>query len=568
MLSYLASDELEGRGLRTSGIDEAASYIAQQFEDAGLKQASVLGDYFQTFELTVDTKTGIETKLSIGQKSLKLDDDFVPMTFSAEKIFDAPVAFAGYGISNPDAKYDDFAGVDLKGKVVLALRYEPHDEKGKTRFDPHGASPFAALTEKAKAAAERGAVALLIVNPPNFHDERLTSASRRSAEKSAIPMLMITRKTANAILSQAGSEDLKSLQEKIDATGAPASRPLEGVSISGNVHIERVKKQVKNVVGLLPGKGRHKDEYIVIGAHYDHLGRGETGSIPGARNQIHNGADDNGSGTVAIIELANLLRGQSFDRSILFVAFTGEEQGLLGSDQFVKECPVPLEKIQCMINLDMVGRVKDDTLLVGGAGTAEGFDAIVAAVDERSPLKLKTAGGDVGARGGIGPSDHASFAKKKIPVMFLFSGTHKDYHRPTDDADKINYEGMAQVVDLTSDLLRQLDRLPHQQYVDRFDRGMTGGGRRSNVQLGVMPSYSAEETAGIVIEGTIPETPAAKAGLKEGDVLVQMGQDKLTGLTDLMDALAKHKPGDQVKIVFLRGSETMEADVTLAERKS
>jgi len=566
-LYYLASDELEGRGLRTNGINKAADFIAHHFKRMTLQKAPSLDDYFQEFQLTVDTRTSAATNLRFDGRSYKLDEDFVPLAFSDEAKFDGPVAFVGYSIANPEAKYDDFAGVDLNAKVALALRYEPHDEKGQSRFSSHGSSPFAALTEKTNAAADHGARALLIVNPPNFHDERLTSMTRRGGEKCPIPVLMISRNVANELLAKSAAGDLKSLQEKIDASGVPASQDLGGVTISGNVQIERTRKEVKNVVAMLPGNGPHKDEYIVVGAHYDHLGKGEPGSLAPNRKEIHNGADDNASGTVAMLEAASrLVQEKHRDRSILFVAFTGEEQGLLGSDQFVKNPPVPIEKIVFMINLDMVGRVQKDTLLVGGSGTAEGFEKIVQKADARSPLKLKTAGGDVGAKGGIGPSDHASFAKMKIPVIFFFSGTHKDYHRPTDDADKINYEGMAESVDVTIDVIRQLDKLPRQPYVDKFDRSMSGGGR-SRVQLGVMPSYAETETAGVTIDGTMPDTPAAKAGLQQGDLLVQLGQDKLASVSDLSDVLAKHKPGDTVKVIFVRNGETKEADVTLAERK-
>jgi hypothetical protein len=566
-LTYLASDELEGRGLKTEGINQAADFIAQHFEDMGLGKLPSLGDYFQDFQVTVDVKNSPDTSFSLGDASFKFDDDFVPLAFSGEGKFEGPVAFIGYSIVNPEAKYDDFAGIDLKGKVALALRYDPHDDKGQSRFSSHGPSPFAALTEKAKQAADHGASALLIVNPPNFHEERLTSLARRGGEKSAIPIIMISQKLANEMLARASAPDLKTLQEKLDTSAAPASQDLKGVTVSGNVQFERTRKTARNVVALLPGTGARKDEFIVVGAHYDHLGRGETGAIGPNRNEIHNGADDNASGTTAMLKAASLLaREQKRDRSILFIAFTGEEQGLLGSEHFVKNCPVPVEKIAYMVNLDMVGRVQKDTLLVGGSGTAEGFDAILQKADARSPLALKTAGGDVGAKGGIGPSDHASFAKAKIPVIFFFSGTHKDYHRPTDDADKINFAGMEDAIDVTIDVVHQLDRLPRQAYVDKFDRSMSGGGR-SRVQLGVMPSYTESETPGVTIDGTMPDTPAAKAGLLQGDVIVQIGQDKLTSVSDLSDVLVKHKPGDSVKVIYIRTGETKETDVTLAERK-
>ena len=288
-------------------------------------------------------------------------------------------------------------------------------------------------------------------------------------------------------------------------------------------------------------------------------------------HEIHNGADDNGSGTVAVLELAKKLvdePAESRRRSIIFITFTGEERGLLGSAYFVSHPPVPLDRIVAMLNLDMVGRVRDNVLFVGGSGTAEDFDSMLKAADERSPLVIKTAGADVGGRGGIGPSDHESFALKKIPVVFLYSGMHMDYHRPTDDVDKINFIGLARTVDLAADVLGQLERLPREQYVDSFDRSFFGRMNHSNVQLGIMPDYNYDGTAspGVRVAGIVPETAAAKGGIKEGDVIIKIGESKIGGLGDFMTEMGKHKAGDQVKITVLRESKPLELDVTLAER--
>jgi Zn-dependent M28 family amino/carboxypeptidase len=322
-------------------------------------------------------------------------------------------------------------------------------------------------------------------------------------------------------------------------------------------------REVRNVVACVPGVGDRKDEYIVVGAHYDHLGRGETGTLSLAtRNQIHNGADDNASGTAAMLQLARRFAARQPARTIVFCAFTGEERGLLGSAQFVNNPPIPLDKIVAMLNLDMVGRLQGETLEIGGTGTAAEFDAIVAASDAESPLKVKSAGEMVGGRGGLGPSDHASFAAKKIPVIFIWTGTHVDYHRPTDDVEKINFNGMARILDVCDDVVERLATMPRTQYVDKYDRsmGFASGGPR--VRLGIMPDYSFEDK-GVKVSSTFPDTPAAKAGIKEGDIIVQFGQMQIESMQDYMDALGNQKPGDTVKLSVMRDGKRLEFQATL-----
>jgi aminopeptidase YwaD len=314
---------------------------------------------------------------------------------------------------------------------------------------------------------------------------------------------------------------------------------------------------------------------VVVGAHYDHLGRGGFGSLSPKSHEIHSGADDNASGTAALIELARELaiandNGQKLPRSVIFIAFTAEEEGLIGSQHFVNHPPVPLAKMAAMLNLDMVGRVRNETLFVGGGGTSKSFEKMLEEADAGSPLKLK----DIG-KGGMGPSDHMAFAMKKVPVIFFFSGLHADYHRPTDKIEKINFNGMAEVVDLSKRLVTEMAQMPLGGYVDAADAhsmsaGMgSGSGGGSRVALGVVPDYSADESAskGVKISGTTPGTPAAGAGLQSGDVLVGFNDKKLESLMDLSHALAASKPGDKVKLRVMRDAKELMMDVTLVERK-
>ena len=593
-LEYLASEELEGRLIGTPGIDKAADHIAETFEKLGLQAPQGWDGHFQPFELTTRVELDPKTTLAAGEGkdwAASLDakpllrEHYQPLGASAEGEFSGGVVFAGYAIASKEKEYDDFAGVDVKGKVVLALRFEPHDDNGKSRFvDAKSSGPYsaeAAFSAKAKAAAERGAVALLVVNPPSHHrgDVMVPFVGASAGERMAIPVVQVKQDVAIAMLKAGGAPNLRTLQNKIDDDAEPQSVALKDVNARGAVAFKRTKKQVKNVGAVVPGSGERAGEYVVVGAHYDHLGKGASGSFAPFSNKIHYGADDNASGTTAMLKMAEHFAhaaksGKPPARTLVFVAFTAEETGLLGSQHFVKHSPVPMDKVVAMLNLDMVGRVRQNKLSIGGVATAPSFEKILQKADEVSPLTLSTM-----SKGGLGPSDHASFAMKKVPVIFFFSGLHPDYHRPTDVASKVNFKGIDEVAKLGIDVVEGMTKMPREQYVSTFDAsGMsahgdaTGGSPGgSRATLGVIPNYSEEEDAsqpkGVRISGTGPDSPAEKAGLQDGDVIVQLGDTKIDNLQDLTDALRKGKPGDKVKLVYLRGAEKVETETTLAERK-
>jgi len=573
-VEYLASDELEGRGVGTAGIDKAAAYIADAFGRLGLQPAPGAKDFFQPFTITAATAPDPETALTVGEQAFALEKDFGVIGFSAEGRFDAPVVFAGYGVASKDHGYDDYAGLDVKGKVVLVLRYDPHNAEGVSRFTGKKDewSPEAALMRKMRLALEHGAAALLLVNPLAHHEDAVMPWQRMGGE-GPIPFLHVKRHVAEQMLRSAGAKDLASLQSEIDSAGKPLAHPLPNVTAAGQVKILRTDTPAKNVVAVLPGAGELAGEYVVVGSHYDHLGRGGPGSFNPNSHEIHNGADDNASGTTAMLEFAEHYATRYRTdpavsaRSILFVAFTAEESGLIGSNHFVSHSPVPLEKIASMLNLDMVGRVQNNSLSIGGTGTAASFENLLKKADEASPLELKTF-----SKGGFGPSDHMSFALKKIPVLFFWSGTHPDYHRPSDDADKVNYEGIEQVIGLGITVLDALTTMPREAYVAASDdahSGMAPGTGRggSRVTLGVVPHYGEDDGRGVRIDGTTPGTPADAAGLQAGDVIVQFGEEKLNSLQGLTDVLSRSKPGDKVKLVLIRDGKNVEIEVTLAERK-
>lgn len=579
-VTYLASDELEGRGIDTAGINLAAAYIAGDFMGSGLLPLPGAKDYFQRFQMSTVEGIAPETSLSIDGTPLKLKETYIVLSFSAEKSFNGPAVFVGFGITSDKHHYDDYAGIDVKGKVAVAWRYEPMDKNGKSLFGKGGEwTELAHLNTKAKTAADHGAVALILANPPRAKEKEFLLPFAHSYQESsaAIPMFHIKRKFAEPWIKNATGKDAKAVEDQIEDGLHPASTSLKDVAVSGKVALQRKTRELKNVIGYLPGAGPHADEYVVIGAHYDHLGRGGPGSLAFNSHAIHHGADDNASGTAAVMELARefgrgYARGERWPRSIVFICFTAEEEGLIGSAHFVNHPPIPLNKIAAMLNLDMVGRLRKEELLVGGAGTAPSLQHLLDQSDAGLALKLKDSG-----KGGLGPSDHMSFAIKKVPVLFFFTGLHADYHRPTDTSDKINFDGMEQVVDFSKRLIVAMTNMPKEQYVSAADAhsmsmgfgvGSSPGGER-RATLGVVPSYGEEEPnlKGVKITGTTDGSPAAKAGLKENDVLVAFNGKTLDNLMDLSTALAESNPGDKVKLKVLRDGKEIIIEATLAERK-
>jgi hypothetical protein len=576
-VEYLASDPLKGRMVGTPGLEMAADFVAGNFKKLGLQPLSGFDGYFQPFNMVTRTDPDPEkSAVVIGGEALKLGKDFIPLRASAEASADGPVVFAGYGITDRARHYDDYANIDAKGKIVLIMRFEPQDRQGKSRFAGDDWSVDATIEQKVRNAIDHKAAGILLVNAPLHDDEEgLIPFSRRDVLASSVPLIQVTSGVADELLKHSGRPDLRTLEFQIDEAPQPESLELKDVSVRMSVGIKRTEKQVKNVVGLLPGKGEHADEYVVIGAHYDHLGLGGPNSLTPWIHGIHHGADDNASGTSAMMGLAD--RFAHLDpqrRSLIFIAFTGEEEGLIGSNYFVNHPPVPLDKIVAMVNLDMVGRVRNDQLLIGGEGTAADFAKFVEEADKGLPLKL----GEFG-KGGIGPSDHTSFALKKIPVLFFFSGMQLDYHRPTDTADKINYAGMEEIVDFGQRLVQLLTTMPREKYNGSYDarglaqmagpttaRANAGGSRAS---MGAIPDYAQGEDAkgGMRIGGIVPESPADKSGLKQGDLITEFNGMKIENMMDYTSALGQARPGQVVSVKVLRDGKAMDVKATLVVRQ-
>ncbi len=581
-VSYLADDAREGREPGTPGIEAAADFIAAAFKDAGLKPAPGAQEYFQPFSLTGTSTPGASSGLSLegpSGKVLKAEPkvDFTPLAIGSGGTLDSiPVVFAGYGITAkddaPKLDYDDYADLDVKGKAVLVLRHEPPPVNDGKTFAGRRPSDFATFRHKATNAFQHGAAAVLMVNDldglKGEQDELMGFAAAGTETNSTIPFLMLTRSFADRLLADAGQPSLEDLEKQIAVELKPTSHALKDWTLRARVDIERKTIATKNVVGVLEGAGPLADETIIIGAHYDHIGHGGlmSGSLAFLSKEIHNGADDNASGTAMVMELARRLarRPDPLPRRVVFMAFSGEERGLKGSKYYVEHPLYPLESTVMMVNFDMVGRLNGkNELTLYGTGTTPGIDALVDALGSASGFTIKK------IADGFGPSDHQSFYMKEIPVLFAFTGTHRDYHRPSDDIDRINFAGMARIADLTEVLLLDLIRRPRRPEfvkVEPRGNGMRVVGRAAvSAYLGSIPSYD-DDTKGVKLDGVREGSPAKKGGLKGGDIVVGFGGKPVSTIYDYTESLGRYKPGDTVEIVVKRDGKETTLTVTLGQR--
>jgi aminopeptidase YwaD len=584
-IKSLTTPNMEGRGDGTKGLTRAAHLIEHRYKSLGLQPRGSKG-YFQPFSLITGRhlKSGNTIRelphtgdTSKEAKSYKLQEDFIPITFSSIGSVAAPLVFAGYGITAPEFSYDDYQALDSKGKIVLVLRDEPKDLSSKVSSG--GNTPHASLVAKAINAKNHGAVAIIFANGklrdgeedllPKFGDAE-------GPEDAGILCVQVKNSLADSWLQNYGRTLADVQREPGGSLQSGASiRPSDtltgnsnGLSLSIQVNIEKVRATVSNILAYLPGK---TDEYVIIGAHYDHLGRGEAHSMaPSLVGQIHPGADDNASGTAGVLELARLfapLKGQ-LQRGILFMNFAGEELGLLGSATWVREPTMPLEKAVAMINMDMIGRIKDDKVYVGGIGTGATFQSILDQAESKTTFKYEN------SQGGYSSSDHTSFVTKRIPVLFFFSGLHADYHKPSDTWEKINADAGAHLLDLVSNIALQVDNAAERPtYVAVVENpnphaGMpsSGGGSGYGPYFGSIPDFGQTEN-GVRFSDVKPGSPAAKAGFQAGDVLIQFGEKAIQNLYDFTDALRRSKVGDVLEVTVLRDGKPVKASVKLEQRK-
>jgi len=571
-IKALSAPAMEGRGAGTKGLARAEALIVKRYKELKIPPSGSQG-YLQPFTLITGARLKSDNRLVVTnggiRTDLKTNQDFVPFSFSSSEQAVGSVVFAGYGVTADEYQYDDYANLDVKDKIVVVLRYEPTTFAAKS--GNQGLTHHSQTITKAINARNHGARAVVIVNGKlgDGEEDLLTRfGSVSGPENIGIVFVQVKNTVAEGWLQAAG-KSLRDVQDQINATTKPASFALpDTLHLSLNVDIETTRATVSNVLAYLPGQ---TDEYVIVGAHYDHLGRGNFDSLaPSQIGQIHPGADDNASGTAGVLELARLLapqRGQ-LKRGILFMDFAGEELGLLGSAEWVKEPTRPLEKAVAMINMDMIGRIKDDKVYIGGVGTGSTFKPILEQAQKEQAQKDSAFKIEYSA-GGYSSSDHTSFVSKKIPVLFFFSGLHSDYHKPSDTWEKINAPSAAKLLDMIANVTLQLASAaqpPAFQTVVE-DKPPSGGDSRGyGPYFGSIPDFG-EIPNGVKFADVKPGSPAAKAGLKPGDVLIQFGDKPIKNLYDFTDALRRSKIGDVVEVKVLREGQPVTASVKLEQRK-
>jgi hypothetical protein len=568
-VGWLADPARTGRGVGTSGGREAAAWIADRFREAGLAPAFD-GGYLQPFEAPYRATLGERNALAIGGQSPALSKDWLPFGFSDDGEVEGEVVFAGYGITAPDLGYDDYAGLDVKGKIVLAAQDFPRESDQASPFRDPRHYRFSEWRYKAINARDHGAAALLGVRDVWGHPGADELAPWRG-QVSSRAGIVAARITA-AALAHAGV-DVRALGAPGEADGRPHSRAL-GVRARLATAVVHERAETANVVAILPGRDPAlAGECVVVGAHHDHLGFGGDASLaPEQAGTIHPGADDNASGVAALLAIARAFAADgAARRTVLFAAFGAEELGLLGSAQLVKSPPArcPVERMQLMVNLDMVGRPRAGKVYVDGVDTAKGLREEVRTLAERAPpLPLTLAfGGD-----GYGPSDQTSFYARDVPVLFLFTGAHADYHRPSDTADKIDAGGIAAVAQLAYRAARDAAERDGRLEVVRASAPPPSEGRGERERgygsyLGAIPDFAERSDPGVLLTGVRPGSPAERAGITGGDVLLRVGATKVLNLQDLAFALRSHRPGDEVEVEWARGGDRRTAKVKLEERK-
>jgi Peptidase family M28/PDZ domain/PA domain len=568
-IKTLTQPKMEGRGEGTKGLVRAEHMLAERYKSVGLEPAGQRG-FLEAFTVTTGAKLKGKNHLMVqsgeSRMEAKLDQDYVPFSFSSSGEASGPLVFAGYGATAEEFGYDDYAGIDVKDKIAVVLRFEPSGFAAKS--GNQGLTTHAQFITKAINARNHGARGLILVNGKlgDGEEDLLTRFGSVNGPENVGILFAQVKNTVAAEWLRAAGKSLKDVQEQINTGTKPASFAFpEIMRVSLSVGIESTHATVDNVLAYLPGK---TDEYVILGAHYDHLGRGNFDSLaPSQIGQIHPGADDNASGTAGLLELARLLaplKGQ-LKRGILFASFAGEELGLLGSAAWVKEPTKPLDKAVAMLNMDMIGRIKDNKVYIGGVGTGSTFQKVLEQAHDDSQLKFEI------SQGGYASSDHTSFVAKKIPVLFFFSGLHSDYHKPSDTWEKINGEAAARLLNVVASAAVAIADAPERpQFVTVAENnphsGVAGGGGGYGPYFGSIPDFGQTEN-GVKFSDVKPGSPAAKAGLKGGDVLIQFGSKPIKNLYDFTDALRRSKIGEVVTVTVLRDGKELKVDVKLEQRK-
>ncbi len=575
----LSNPFFEGRAPGSRGMALAEEYAEFWFRRAGLDPAfpssgSGSGDwteYRQQFALPGEVLTVSEASCTIGGRDLVAGTDFSVLGISDSGEVEAPLAFVGYGIESGPDGYSSFVPMeDLSNTIAILLRYEPLDEEGNSLWSDQRFSARSSIVAKMLAVSDRKPKAIIMVNPPGSKRGRTgleTVDGSRFGRRMNVPVIQLTEDAADRLLKEADPKG-RGLMEwrRLADKGEVKTQQLDTkVKVSIKATVTEGTIPAANIGGVLRGKGRLAEEWLIIGAHLDHVGYGYFGTSNTNRGQLHPGADDNASGSAGLLLLARQLAAAyaahdgSGDglRSVLFLAFTAEESGLRGSKHYVQNPTLTTDRVTAMINMDMIGRLRSDTLSVGGVGSAEGFEEFLRPLFQASGLTVAT------EPGGRGPSDHSSFYGVGVPVLFAFTGMHEEYHTPKDSGWTVNPGGAIKVINLIRSISLELASRSERLIFKSTDTGPGQDRGYATVRLGIQPGFGEELETGIVVDGVSDGTSAADAGIQSGDVLLTWNGEELKGMASLMQNLQHHKPGDVVKITLRRDGAEMVVDVTL-----
>ncbi len=546
---WLADDAREGRGIGTAGLEEASRWLADRFREIGLAPVGDDGGWFQRFDVPVEVEARSGTAVAIDGTPIGRDD-FRPASFSASGEAAGEVVVAGYGITAPELGIDDYQGVEARDRIVVVRRFTP---EGGPFAEKANEQRYGDLRYKAWNAREHGARALIVVDLP------AGTSGGTIGDEAPLPALGIDT-------TEVGGGDA-GLPVAIVKRAAGAALFAGGHRAALTIDLERRTRPAVNVAGVVrAGAADRLPGAVVVGAHYDHLGRGGAGSLTPDSHEPHNGADDNASGTAALLEVARRLMSERdrLHRDVYLVAFSGEESGVLGSTAFTRRPPGGLEtsEVTAMLNMDMVGRLRGNLVTVLGGESAEEWKELVPPACERQLLGC-TLSGD-----GYGPSDHSPFYAAGVPVLHFFTGAHPDYHKPSDDADKINAAGGARVAGLVADLAREIaDRPQRPTYRSAPAPAPRGDARSFGASLGTVPDYAGDGRPGVLLAGVRPGSAAEQAGLKRGDLLVELSGKPIRDIHDFMYVLQRAKPGEKATAVVVREGERVTVEVTFGSSR-
>ncbi|MEW6654201.1 MAG: M28 family peptidase [Bacteroidota bacterium] len=563
-INFLASDAMKGRFTGSPGERLAGDYIHTQFESYGLKPA-FNGKWFQEFPFIekVELTKSNTLNFSVDGKDINLTikKDFTTIGFSGKAKVSGELVFAGYGISSSKLSYDDYNGIDVKDKIVLVMRSHPEHDSSRSEFER-----FMTLRNKANNAREKGAAGFVVVNGwlPKNDDILPEPRYDGAAGMKGFPVMQVSRAFIDEILKNQGIS-FADVQKQIDISKKPNSFLIKNVNVDLAAEAVEIQKIARNVGGLIEGNDPVlKNEYIVIGGHYDHLGIDhlkEASMHKGADKQIHNGADDNASGTTGVLEIAEKFASMKNElrRSIIFLAFSGEELGILGSTYYTNNPSVDISNITAMINMDMVGRLNEENnLTIIGTGTSSRWKEIL---NEKNNYGFKLAMSE----GGSGGSDHQAFSNKSIPVLFFFSGTHSDYHKPSDDIEKINFSGQEKILKFAFDVVNEVQKAEKRLDYIKVQEAAQRPTGRARVTVGSVPEFGYSGN-GYKLSGTTEGSPAAKAGLIAGDIIIKFGPKIVGNIYDFMYAVQDYKAGDKVDIIVLRDGKEITFTLELTAR--